>query len=269
MNGMKITQMLIPILLLGACTAAPQQQTAPKRQMQLKRLSTNIDITWLGKRIWANECAGSVEGLVSWNAGEAFPSLGIGHFIWYPEGVQEAFDESMPRFVAYAKSRGVQVPEYFNGPAPWPTKKAFEADRSGLANKMRRWLAENVELQTQFIILRSRAALAKMMRQSRNPEAVLAHYNALAETTQGMYCLVDYVNFKGEGIKASERYNGYGWGLLQVLEEMRGTPQGRAATAEFSRAASAVMRRRVANAPAARGEQRWLAGWLNRCNTYK
>ncbi|MBQ8900457.1 MAG: hypothetical protein IJY72_05825, partial [Akkermansia sp.] len=66
----------------------------------------------------------------------------------------------------------------------------------------------------------------------------------------------------------TERYNGQGWGLLQVLEEMKGYPQGRAATAEFSRAAATVMRRRVANSPAARGEKRWLAGWLNRCNTY-
>ncbi len=24
------------------------------------------------------------KGLVSWNRGEAFPSLGIGHFIWFP-----------------------------------------------------------------------------------------------------------------------------------------------------------------------------------------
>jgi hypothetical protein len=84
-----------------------------------------------------------------------------------------------------------------------------------------------------------------------------------------MYCLVDYVNFKGEGIKPTERYNGQGWGLLQVLEEMQGYPTGSAATAEFSRAASAVLTRRVQNAPAARGEQRWLAGWLNRCKTYR
>ncbi len=266
---MKIKYILVPILLLGACTAAPQQAPGGKRPAYAKRLSSNVDIAWLGKRIWANECAGSVKGLVSWNAGESFPSLGIGHFIWYPAGVQEAFDESLPRFVAYARSRGAQVPSYFNGPAPWLNKKAFEADHSGLADKMRQWLAAHVDLQTQFIILRSRAALAKMMRQSRTPNAVLAHYNALACTSQGMYCLVDYVNFKGEGIKESERYRGHGWGLLQVLEEMQGNPQGRAATAEFSRAASAVMRRRVANAPTARGEQRWLAGWLNRCNTYK
>ena len=98
---------------------------------------------------------------------------------------------------------------------------------------------------------------------------IAERYNSLSATTQGMYCLVDYVNFKGEGLKETERYNGQGWGLLQVLEEMRGYPTGRAATAEFSRAAGAVLTRRVQNAPAARGEQRWLPGWLNRCKTYR
>ena len=134
---------------------------------------------------------------------------------------------------------------------------------------MRRWLANHVDLQTDFIIRRSRAALPAMAQASRTPQAIIARYRALAATTQGMYCLVDYVNFKGEGLKPEERYNGQGWGLLQVLEEMQGYPQGRAATAEFARAAAAVMRRRVANAPASRGEQRWLPGWLNRCATYQ
>jgi hypothetical protein len=35
----------------------------------------------IGKRIWKNECAGTVSGLTSWNGGEEFPSLGIAHFI--------------------------------------------------------------------------------------------------------------------------------------------------------------------------------------------
>lgn len=264
---MRRAYLLIPLLMLGACTAAPQNQPNNRRTHDTVRRA-HVDVRWLGKRIWANECAGSVQGLVSWNVGEDFPSLGIGHFIWYPAGVEGPFDESLPRFVAYARSRGVQVPSYFYGKAPWPNKAAFEADRSGLADKMRQWLAAHVDLQTQFIMARSRAALPKMMRQSNHPAAVQAHYNALACTTQGMYCLVDYVNFKGEGTKESERYNGYGWGLLQVLETMQGNPQGRAATAEFSRAASEVMRRRVANSPASRGEKRWLPGWLNRCKTY-
>ena len=256
--------LLLPLLALtlNCCTGAPN----PPRTAQT---ASSVNLRELGQRIWRNECAGSVRGLVSWNTGEAFPSLGIGHFIWYPAGVQERFDESFPKLIAHARARGVQVPACFNGPAPWPTKAAFEADRSGLADTMRRWLANHVDLQTDFIIRRSRAALPAMARASRTPQAIIARYRALAATTQGMYCLVDYVNFKGEGLKPEERYNGQGWGLLQVLEEMQGYPQGRAATAEFARAAAAVMRRRVANAPASRGEQRWLPGWLNRCATYQ
>ena len=29
--------------------------------------------------------------------------------------------------------------------------------------------------------------------------------------------MIDYVNFKGDGLKPTERYKGEGWGLLQVL----------------------------------------------------
>ena len=43
----------------------------------------------------------------------------------------------------------------------------------------------------------------------------------VASSPQGCYALVDYVNFKGEGVLSTERYRGQGWGLLQVLEEMR------------------------------------------------
>lgn len=263
MESMKCLFFFLLTLTLSCCSAShtPANGQAP-------RISA-VNSKELGRQIWANECAGSVQGLVSWNHGESFPSLGIGHFIWYPSGVQERFDESFPEFVAYARACNVKVPAFFNGYAPWPDKAAFEADRSGLANRMRNWLAAHVNLQTQFIIRRSHAALPAMAQASRTPQAVIARYKALADTTQGMYCLVDYVNFKGEGLKPEERYKGQGWGLLQVLEEMQGFPQGRAATAEFSRAAAAVMRRRVANSPSVRGEQRWLAGWLNRCASYK
>lgn len=258
--------LLLPALLCTAC--APVPSAAPRRAPSLAASAPSAAyLDTLGRRIWANECAGSVQGLVSWNAGEAFPSLGIGHFIWFPAGVHEAFEESFPHFVAYARRRGVQVPAFFSGSAPWPTKSAFLADRSGRADAMRRWLAAHVSLQTEFIVARSRASLPAMMRASRAPQAVQQRYAALAATPQGMYCLVDYVNFKGEGTKPEERYNGYGWGLLQVLESMR-TTSAAAAPAEFSRAASAVLTRRVQNAPAARGEQRWLQGWLNRCATY-
>jgi hypothetical protein len=70
-------------------------------------------------------------------------------------------------------------------------------------------------------------------------------------------------------VKDSERYQGQGWGLRDVLLEMRGQPRAAAAANEFSEAAKRVLRRRVGNAPASRKESRWLPGWINRCETYK
>ena len=63
-------------------------------------------------------------------------------------------------------------------------------------------------------------ALPKML--SVLPESerplVRARFYRVASHPNGVYALVDYVNFKGEGIAPSERYSGVGWGLLQVLE---------------------------------------------------
>jgi hypothetical protein len=94
--------------------------------------------------------------------------------------------------------------------------------------------------------------------------AAKTSFTALSTTPEGMFCLIDYVNFKGEGTNPKERYRGQGWGLMQVLEDMRGgTPTA------FAEASKRVLSRRVANSPPERGEQRWLAGWHNRCEAYK
>ena len=79
-----------------------------------------------------------------------------------------------------------------------------------------------------------------------------------------MYALIDYVNFKGEGISEKERYKNQGWGLLQVLEHMN--PENQNIMQEFARSADYVLTRRVENAP--RDETHWLTGWRKRINTY-
>ncbi len=82
----------------------------------------------IGRRIWQNECGGTIAGLVTWNAGEEFPSLGIGHFIWYPKGYRGPFEESFPALVAFLTSRGHRMPTWLKGPCPWPNRKAFLDD---------------------------------------------------------------------------------------------------------------------------------------------
>src|ERR1700680_5207980 len=64
----------------------------------------------IGRHLWQNECGGTISGLTSWNSGENFASLGIGHFIWYPEGVHGPFDESFPKLLAFSYERQVAIP---------------------------------------------------------------------------------------------------------------------------------------------------------------
>jgi hypothetical protein len=226
----------------------------------------------IGKKIWQNECAGSVSGLTTWNAGEEFPSLGIGHFIWYPAGFKGRFDESWPHFVAFARQRGATLPAVaLEAHSPWKSKAQFQADfKSQRMTALRTWLAANVALQTDYIISRSRAALPKILAAAPAGERarIEANYQKVATTSQGTYALIDYVNFKGEGTQAAEKYKGQGWGLMQVLGGMKDVPSGAAAATEFAASSKRILSRRIANSPPERGEKRWEEGWHNRCNSY-
>jgi hypothetical protein len=226
----------------------------------------------IGRKIWQNECAGTVAGLTSWNAGEEFPSLGIGHFIWYPAGFQGKYEESWPEFAEFAKNRGEKMPAVGrSGDCPWRSKGDFERNvKSAELTALRTWLASHVDLQTDFIIARSRAALPKILAAAPVSERrrIKANYFKVASTPQGTYALIDYVNFKGEGVQLTERYKGQGWGLLQVLGGMKEVSTGAAAAAEFAASAKRILSRRIANSPPERGEKRWEEGWHNRCRTY-
>ena len=198
--------------------------------------------------------------------------MGIGHFIWYPAGVRGPFAESWPPFVTFAKRRGLTPPEVAAEPAsPWRTRAEFQRDfNSPRLTELRVWLAANVTVQTEFIMARSHAALPKILAAAPAGERarIERNYHKVASTPQGVYALIDYVNFKGEGVLATERYQGRGWGLLQVLGEMREVPAGPAAATEFAAASKRVLSRRIALSPPERGEKRWEQGWHNRCNTY-
>jgi hypothetical protein len=236
---------------------------------------SEADASAIGRKIWQNECGGTVEGLTSWNTGEDFPSLGIGHFIWYVPGRPGPFQESFPQLLAYMKERGTAMPGWLAEAkgCPWNSRAEFlKEQNSPRMKELRQFLANTVTVQTGFIVRRLELALPKM--QEATPagpdrERLRANFYLMASTRNGLYALIDYVNFKGEGIKAEEKYKGEGWGLRDVLLEMKPASGGGAATAEFSEAAKRVLQRRVKNAPAERGESRWLAGWTNRCETYK
>ena len=229
----------------------------------------------IGRRIWKNECGGTISGLTSWNAGENFASLGIGHFIWYPRGQRGPFEESFPKLVGFVSARGAKLPAFLlagdDTACPWNSRAEFLRDQdSPKMKQLRAFLVDTIDLQTEFLIARLEVALPKMLTEASVGERdnVQRQFDRLASDPSGCFALIDYVNFKGEGTLATERYRGQGWGLLQVLENMQ-RADSQSALDEFVTSAKTVLRRRVANSPPERGESRWLPGWLARVDGYR
>lgn len=228
----------------------------------------------LGRKIWYNECRGAYSGLSSWNQGEEFASLGIGHFIWYPEHRGGPFQESFPMLLDYLKRHGAALPDWLAASAgsPWASRAEFLADfHSDRMRELRRLLSRTMPLQAGFIVERLAAALPRMLAglPARERARVRFQFYRLAGQSAGIYALVDYVNFKGEGLGPQERYAGQAWGLLQVLQGMTGTLPGHPALDEFAASADRVLTTRVRNSPPERHEARWLAGWRQRLRTYR
>jgi hypothetical protein len=231
------------------------------------------DARKIGHKIWQNECDGTVAGLTSWNTGEDFASLGIGHFLWYPAGQEGPFEESFPKLIAFMVEREAKLPKMLSEPGhmhcPWRSRSEFMlAQQTPDMKQLRQFLADTVDLQTQFMVNRLDASLPKMLTETSpsNRNQVRERFQQLAGSARGCYALIDYVNFKGEGVLPTERYGGQGWGLLQVLEQMR---EGKSDSVQaFSEAAAAVLTRRVQSSPPGRHESRWLSGWIRRVNGY-
>lgn len=231
---------------------------------------SKTDLASIGKRVWQNEAGGKVDGLTDWNQGEHFASLGIGHFIWYPAGKKGPFEESFPALIAHLRAENAVVPAWLTPdiPCPWPDRSAFLADFHGpRLTELRALLASTIAQQSQFLANRLDKALPKILATApANRRAIIEkNYQTLASSASGRFALIDYVNFKGEGIQPTERYHDLGWGLLQVLDAM---PQGGNA-GDFGRTAAAILARRVQNAPPERHEERWLPGWTKRVESYR
>ncbi|MGF2735163.1 hypothetical protein [Marinobacter sp. DUT-1] len=281
--------LLLSFFILSGCDSGPEKEetaesSQPAEEAETAAPASGADISlalkpaqmdWVGQKIFQNECAGKLQCLVHWNEGEAFPSLGIGHFIWYPEGVNGRFVESFPKLIQYMTQRQASVPDWLVNlepfDAPWPDRETFlEAEDSTRVAELREFLAGTQGLQAEFIFRRARESLDKVVEAApeQHRERVTQHLVELSATPGGVYALMDYVNFKGEGLAQSERYDGEGWGLLQVLLEMKPEKE-QAALDAFRSAAGEVLTRRAENAENPIERERWLPGWLRRLETYR
>jgi hypothetical protein len=257
------------ILLLASTGCSPISRQLPEL--------TDEQHAWIGEKVFANECGGQFSCLTSWNSGENFPSLGIGHFIWYQAGQTEIYSESFPALLEYYQTLGVSLPLWLNSvslaDSPWQSREEFYAEiDDGRLSELRSFLHSTMPVQAAFIVQRLQGTLPLLLANSRSNQHTdienLFYRIANTEPPFGIYALIDYVHFKGEGNSLTERYQGQGWGLLQVLEAMLAAPQQGSVLQQFSAAASVVLERRVSNAPPERDEGKWLQGWRNRVAGY-
>ncbi len=250
--------------------------TIVAEQVQLTLEQSN----YIAEKIWNNEGAGLDENLLHWNDGEDFASVGIGHFIWFPKGHKELFTEAFPILMTFLEQKKVKVPNWLNSRTdlPWSNQAAFKKAKKENSLKYRElfsFLKTTRAYQAEFMAQRINTVLPKMLyaETNQNSQKIITQnfYKVMKNVDgslneRGLYILIDYLNFKGDGTLKRERYKGEGWGLSQVLAHLD--------TAEtdtfkaFSDSAKTMLGRRIANSPASRGEERWREGWYKRLDTY-
>lgn len=227
--------------------------------------------TTIGRKIWHNECNGTIQGLTTWNHGESCASLGIGHFIWYPAGKHERFQETFPALVTFLQEQGVALPRWLanNRTCPWKNRAEFyEQIQSKKMQELRTLLAATTKDQALFIAKRLEEVLPSLIKGCSTEDQlhITKTFNLLAASPQGLYALIDYLNFKGAGAGTKETYHNKGWGLKQVLLATKNATKD--PVAAFSEAAKKTLAQRVHLAPPERHEKRWLKGWLKRVDSY-
>ena len=127
---------------------------------------SKAELNAVADRIFKNEAGGKKENIVYWNTGEDFPSLGIGHFIWYRAGQRGKFAESFPQLVAYYRAHDIKLPKIIeeNEYSPWANsdelfrlKRIMDNDITELTN----FLYNTKDIQVAFIFERLENSLER------------------------------------------------------------------------------------------------------------
>ncbi len=241
---------------------------------------TDRQATQIAKKIWMNEGSGVKSKLVWWNKGEEFASVGIGHFIWFTADKPMWFWEAFPPMLRFIMDRGAKPPKWLKPDIPcvWNSYDEWKYAKKHNTPKMREltdFMDRTKGLQARFMLHRLNSSFPRILEyaKARGQAKIVEHnYRRLLYRKdgtidpQGAYILIDYINFKGDGINKGERYQGKGWGLYQVLIHM--DPKDPNPYRAFAKSGKWVLDRLTRICPPERNLKRFKKGWFNRMDSY-
>ncbi len=254
---------------------------------QLSQLDEK-EYAWIGARIYQNEAASNPKYLTYWGEGEAFPSFGIAHFIWFPDIPPPPYQETFPAMFEFVSKKipppvwlqqywafALQSPERAFD-APWSDKSQFDAAYASPELKsLRQWLADTKSYQAKFVVVSFQQRWLQEIASLPNiqQKRLTQRLNQMMSFKRGVFAVLDYFNFKGLGNHPREQYQGEPWGLMSVLETMPASVFEPDVTESvrlqaFIQAAKERLQRRVELAPEVRNEARWIPGWFKRLEGY-
>lgn len=223
----------------------------------------SVDHNLLSYKLFARECANQHEYLAYWNPKEAFPSFGIGHFIWLPDSSPASFEEQFPALLKFLENKKIELPDWIQGATHclWKTKQEFDQDAKRL-NELRVFLWSTRIEQSQFVSSQFEKHLELILTTYPN---LKKRVHALSKSLLGYYAMMDYCHFKGTGLAFKESYKGRGWGLVQVLQGM--PKRSKQPLKDFVISAQNVLTARAQSSDS-KMEMRFLAGWIRRIQGY-
>ena len=232
----------------------------------------------IGNKIFKNEAGGDKLNLVFWNPKEAFPSIGIGHFVWKPSNASVSFlPDVFSEFLNFCTEKGVIFPSWLqkNKKCPWSSREDFmQRIKMGCdVRKLRSFLFFHKRIQTEFIIVNFLENLPKVIYSlpQAMQEPAIEYCNLLLSTPEGCFALIDYNHFKGPGLGKHPEYNNQAWGLKQVLEGALDKDWRNQPLDTYIESAKSTLANRVENAPIDKREieRSFIKGWFNRLDRYK
>ncbi|MBX9742927.1 MAG: hypothetical protein K2W99_05270 [Chthoniobacterales bacterium] len=187
----------------------------------------------LGNRLWTTYSP--EKKVVIWDE-RGFACIGIAQCLWNPVGTTSSFGEDWPATARFLKNHGIAIEEWMLGPCPWSTEKEFN---DALQNDPRLQRLITL-LSTPAAITEQAHCIVENFKQAFSPisessilknlppgEAKLlaAYFWAVSHCygdnckPLGLFALIDYVHYKGEGLGGG--YNTQSWGLQRVLWNMQ------------------------------------------------